>query len=280
MLIDGEPVEATFGIEGDPWHWQDGGVVEVDAAQVEAALRDLTGFEGRCDALLFVRGDLDFVPPEAQAELGLWRRSVRGLPLEPVDGGAFDLVVVGGGVAGTAAAVTAARRGLSVALIQDRPVLGGNSSSEVRVWPEGHVNQMPYPRIGDVVMELVPEKRKDSKNAQGPHVFDDDRKIRVARAEPNLTLFLENRMNRVEVDGGRVIAVAAEHDDPCAMSSQGERGASPDRTGGSGHQNSLRVSRRAGRGPAHRNLLAGCRIKSGPGAALGHPSTPAAAGVD
>ncbi|MDA0373221.1 MAG: FAD-dependent oxidoreductase [Planctomycetota bacterium] len=210
VLIDGEPSGVTFGTEGEPWQWQDGGLVDVSAGSVQVTLHDLTGFEGRCDAVLLAR-DLGFRPPDDADELARFRRQVRGLAMEPVDAGAFDLVVVGGGVAGTAAAVTAARQGLSVALIQDRPVLGGNSSSEVRVWPEGHVNQMPYPRIGDVVMELVPEKRKDSKNAQGPHVFDDDRKIRVARAEPNLTLFLENRMNRVEVDGGRVIAVAAEH---------------------------------------------------------------------
>ena len=38
VLIDGEPVEATFGIEGDPWHWQDGGVVEVDAAATSTSV--------------------------------------------------------------------------------------------------------------------------------------------------------------------------------------------------------------------------------------------------
>jgi hypothetical protein len=114
-------------------------------------------------------------------------------------------------MAGTSAAVTAARLGLTVALVQDRPVLGGNSSSEVRVWPEGHVNQEPYPRVGDVVMELVPERRTDSKNAQGAHVFDDERKLRVARAEPNITLFLETRVNGVGVEGGRIRSVTGQH---------------------------------------------------------------------
>ena len=105
-------------------------------------------------------------------------------------------------VAGTAAAVTAARLGLRVALIQDRPVLGGNASSEVRVWPEGHINQMPYPRIGDVVNEIVPVRGPNSRNAQSADVFDDDRKLRVARAEPNLTLLLERRVNdATAVDG-------------------------------------------------------------------------------
>ena len=45
-----------------------------------------------------------------------------------------DLCVVGGGLAGVAAAVEAARSGLHVTLMQDRPVLGGNASSEIRMW--------------------------------------------------------------------------------------------------------------------------------------------------
>src|SRR4051794_21612597 len=45
-----------------------------------------------------------------------------------------DLVVIGGGLAGTCCAITAARAGIRVVLIQDRPVLGGNASSEVRLW--------------------------------------------------------------------------------------------------------------------------------------------------
>ncbi|MDH5282243.1 MAG: FAD-dependent oxidoreductase, partial [Thermoleophilia bacterium] len=55
----------------------------------------------------------------------------------PPDDAAFDIVVVGGGMAGLAAAVTAAREGAHVALVHERPVLGGNASSEVRVNLEG-----------------------------------------------------------------------------------------------------------------------------------------------
>ncbi|MEM6571347.1 MAG: FAD-dependent oxidoreductase [Planctomycetota bacterium] len=209
VVVDGTPLETLFGTKGDPWHWQDGGTVEV-GAKVELALHDLTGFEGRCDAILLAR-DLAWTPPDGGDELEQLRARLLGLPEEPVDAGEFDLVVVGGGVAGTCAAVTAARRGLTVALVQDRPVLGGNASSEVRVWPEGHVNQQPFPRVGDVVMEVVPERRIDSKNAQGAHVFDDDRKLRVVRNEPNVTLFLENRMNEAAAGkGGAVASVTCE----------------------------------------------------------------------
>ena len=47
----------------------------------------------------------------------------------------YQLVVIGGGLAGVSAAVTAARLGIRTALVQDRPVLGGNASSEIRVPP-------------------------------------------------------------------------------------------------------------------------------------------------
>ncbi len=48
-----------------------------------------------------------------------------------------DLCIIGGGLSGTIAALSAARHDLKVVLIQDRPVLGGNCSSEVRMWVRG-----------------------------------------------------------------------------------------------------------------------------------------------
>lgn len=209
LLVDGTALETTFGTEGDSWHWQSGGVVTVGES-ARLSLHDLTGFEGRCDAIVF-SNDEDWNPPHDMQALQAFRRTVLGLPDEPQQSGHFDLVVVGGGMAGTAAAVTAARNGLSVALIQDRPVLGGNSSSEVRVWPEGFVNQAPFPRVGDVVMELAPDKKADSKNAQNADVFDDDRKLRVAKGEANITLFLENRMNEAEAENGSIKWVVCQH---------------------------------------------------------------------
>lgn len=209
LIINDQPVETLFGTEGNAWHWQDGGSVDVTAS-TRLKLHDLTGFEGRCDAILFCN-DANWTPPTDLEELAPFRRKLLGLPENPVDAGEFDLVVIGGGVAGTSAAVTAARLGLTVALVQDRPVLGGNSSSEVRVWPEGHVNQQPYPRVGDVVMELVPERRADSKNAQSAKVFDDNRKANVVEAEPNITLFLSQRMNGAVAKAGTIQSIVCQN---------------------------------------------------------------------
>ncbi|HEX5789728.1 MAG TPA: FAD-dependent oxidoreductase, partial [Luteolibacter sp.] len=157
VLVGGKALAETFGTKGAEWHWHDGGVVEVEK-ETTLALHDLTGFEGRCEAILFCK-DANFKPTDDVAALTKFRRELLGLPEKPDDGGDFDLVVVGGGLAGTCAAISAARQGLTVALVQDRPVLGGNGSSEVRVWPEGHTRKEPYPHVGEIVEEITPAPR-------------------------------------------------------------------------------------------------------------------------
>ena len=209
VLVNGKPLATTFGTEGAAWHWQDGGAIDVPA-QAKVALHDLTGFEGRCDTILFCK-DAKFRPPNERAALEKFRRESLGLPDVPEDGGRYDLVVVGGGIAGTSAAISAARAGLTVALVQDRPVLGGNGSSEVRVWPEGHIQQPPYPHIGDVVAELVPAKGPGGRPAKTAEVYADAQKLALVRAEPLITLLLEQRVNHVEVRDGRVLAITCQH---------------------------------------------------------------------
>lgn len=211
LLVNGVPLPVTFGTQGAEWHWQEGGRLDVTHPnEVKIALHDLTGFEGRCDAILFT-SDPDFHPPNTPAELKRFRRASLGLPNTPEDGGSFDLVVVGGGIAGTSAALSAARNGLRVALVQDRPVLGGNGSSEVRVWPEGKTRQKPFPHIGEIVEELVAQKGPGDGNAKGAAVYADDRKLALVRAEPRITLLTEQRVNAVDARNGRIQAVIAQH---------------------------------------------------------------------
>lgn len=129
VLIDGKALDTPFGTEGADWHWQDGGTVRINKTKVTFSLHDLMGCEGRCDAILFST-DTALTPPNSLQDLAPFRTQLLGFPEKPVDAGKYDLVVVGGGIAGTCAAVSAARNGLKVAFIQDRPVLGGNNSSE------------------------------------------------------------------------------------------------------------------------------------------------------
>ncbi len=207
LLINNKPLKNIFGTEGADWHWQDGGTVEIDKKQVTLALHDLTGFEGRCDAIVFTT-NMDFIPPNQGKEMAAFRLKTLGLPKKPEDAGRFDLVVVGGGIAGTCTAVSAARLGLQVALIQDRPVLGGNNSSDVRVHLGGKINLLPYPALGNIVNELDSGHHGNAREAQ---FYDDQKKLRVVQEEENIHLFLNMHVNQVEKKGDRIVAVVAKH---------------------------------------------------------------------
>jgi len=207
IVVDGTVLEEKFGVEGAEWYWQGGGTVKIDKKRVEVVLHDLTGFDGRCDAILFSK-DATLVPPNKDPEMAQFRKRILGRPDEPPDAGRFDFVVTGGGIAGTCAAISAARQGLQVALIQDRPVLGGNNSSEVRVHLGGRINLPPYPAIGNVVDEIDP---KHQGNAQLASFYDDDKKLQHVLAEKNIRLFLNMHVNEVEMNGSRIAAVVGQN---------------------------------------------------------------------
>lgn len=113
----------------------------------------------------------------------------------------YDLVVVGGGLAGVAAAIAAARLDRRVALINNRPVLGGNSSSEVRVWVCGataHGNQR-WARENGIIGELYLENQY--RNPDGNPIHWDDVVLDAVRAEPNISLFLNTDVREVAASG-------------------------------------------------------------------------------
>ncbi|MDR9746301.1 FAD-dependent oxidoreductase [Paenibacillus taichungensis] len=113
----------------------------------------------------------------------------------------FDVTVIGGGLSGICAAIAAARLGQKVALVHNRPVLGGNSSSEVRVWvcgATGHgVNR--YARETGIMGELFIQNQQ--RNPEGNPYLWDVTLLEAVRAEPNLTLFMNTDVREVEADG-------------------------------------------------------------------------------
>ena len=168
-------------------------------------LHDLTGFEGRCDAILLT-SDLSFTPSNDKKVLPQWRRELLGLPEKPIERSDYDLIVVGGGYSGMGAAISAARMGCRVALLQDRPVLGGNGSSEVRVWANGLIRRGEFPRVGEIVEEFSDAAKKSPGTKEE---FGDDLKEKVVRAEKNIDLLLNHHAYAVEMDGQRIAAVLA-----------------------------------------------------------------------
>ena len=115
----------------------------------------------------------------------------------------FDFCVVGGGMAGLIAAVAAARRGATVALIQDRPVLGGNASGEVRMHICGAHG--PNTRETGILEELLLENYYC--NAQPNYSIWDSVTYGLARYQQGLTLFLNCTVNECEMDGDRIASV-------------------------------------------------------------------------
>ena len=193
-----------FGTTGKEWGWQDGGRVNIKEPKTQLALHDLTGFDGRCDAIYFTTGD--GAPPAKSEALATWRRKQLGLPDKVQPTGPYDLVVVGGGYSGMGAAISAARAGCKVALIQNRPVLGGNGSSEVRVWAKGNIRRGKYPRIGEIIDEISDRAQQSPGTYEE---FGDAKKEAIVRAEKNIDLFLNHHARAVEMADGKIVSVTA-----------------------------------------------------------------------
>ena len=205
ISVGGKKLEAVLGTKGKDWFWQAAGSVEIEDKKIELGLHDLTGFDGRCDAIFFTK-DESATPPNDSAVLPKWRREALGLKEEPTLKAGYDLVVIGGGYSGMGAALSAARMGCKVALIQNRPVLGGNGSSEVRVWAMGHIRRGKFPRIGEIVDEFQDHAKKSPGTYEE---FEDDKKEKIVRVEKNIDLFLNHHAYKVDASDNRINAVYA-----------------------------------------------------------------------
>ncbi len=189
LSINGASLEPEFGANGQDWSWQSAGKVSLPKGNVTLALHDRTGFDGRCDAIFLAMDGT--VPPNAVDDASrAWRKALRGLPDKPIDAGDYEVVVVGGGISGCAAALTAARLGQRVALIHDRPVLGGNASKEIGLMPRGVQ--------GALLQEL------SARIADGDLVA-----FSLLEAEPTATVFLEHRIVGAVTEDSKILSVDA-----------------------------------------------------------------------
>lgn len=204
--LDGQPLENVLGTSGDEWAWQLSGKKFLSKGKHTLALHDLTGFNGRCDAIYITDGtdtpsskreDIE----ELRKRLG-WKQILN-------EEKTYDLVVVGGGIAGICTAIAAMRSGVSVALIHDRDILGGCNSSEVRICMGGIINLPPYPNLGNVVKSISPMIGYPW--VYKKECFEDDRKmlafeLREGKPAPH-KLFLNEIATDIECENGIIKAV-------------------------------------------------------------------------
>ncbi len=206
LRINGRQLKKTFGAAtSDAWIWETAGEVQLPEGATTISLVDSTGYYGRCDAILLTT-DANYRPlsegwdsaPVASSPGRLHpvqkeRARLTGQSLEPQDIGNFDIVVVGGGAAGGPAAITAARMGMKTALIQDRPVLGGNGSDELGVRFNGASSHHADARETGIIEELGRIK------AFHDHPRYSEAYRILCEQEENLTVFLNTRVIDVEM---------------------------------------------------------------------------------
>ncbi len=193
LSVNHRTLPVVLGTNGETWDWQYAGGVQLEAGTAALTLHDMTGFNGRCDAILITDSA---EKPSSDAEDIRQMRAVYG-KAEPVwSEETYDLIIAGGGMAGTCMALAAIRSGVKVLLIQDRSILGGCNSSEIRVSLGGVPHSDPYPNIGNTVAEIGPIF--GSGGTYPKEFYEDDRKTRVFSLQnPNM---YKLRLNAAVVD--------------------------------------------------------------------------------
>jgi hypothetical protein len=198
LMVNDKPLPVTLGTNGSAWDWQLAGTAELKKGSARIALRDLTGFNGRCEAL-FLTLNSEFAPPSENKELAAFRKKVSGITRKD-DPVVYDLAIAGGGVAGVCTAIAAIRTGSKVILIQDRSVLGGNNSSEIRVPLGGLIHVPPYKNLGNVMKEISPISGRPG--VLPIEMYEDGRKANIFKTcnSKSYKLMLNTRVIDVEKD--------------------------------------------------------------------------------
>jgi hypothetical protein len=200
VKVNGTALATVFGTE-QGWGWQDGGVVEIGKAGKQSLeLEDLTGFDGRCDAVFFTREESPALPNADVPELVAWKDRLAGRAGLAVPEESFDVVIVGGGMAGCGAALAARSQGLKVALVQDRPLFGGNASQEVRVHTIG-IHGKGAGLLKKIDTKHYPNGHADAKL--------DQVKREKSLAESGVSLFAHHIAVGLGKDGDRIASVEA-----------------------------------------------------------------------
>ena len=207
LLVNGSDNGKVLGaMPSDAWVWEIAGDFSLEAGENTVALHDLTGYFGRCASVL-ITNDFDYTPPREIERLHKARAKCKGLDILETFGGDYDVIVAGGGPGGVPAALACARKGIKTLLLHDRPVLGGNGSSEIGITFEGASSHFAYGREGGIAEEL--RRLRDQK--PGFHGDWTAALEALTEQQENLTVLCNRRVCDVQMESDtRISGVTAQ----------------------------------------------------------------------
>ena len=201
LLVNGEDNGVVLGKQpSDAWIWEIAGDFDLPQGRTELLIRDLTGYFARFSSII-ITDDFDYVPAREIDRLHKERAQIKGLDAEIKYCGDYEVIVAGGGPGGVSAAVAAARNGAKTLLLQNRPMLGGNSSPEISIHMDGAEMYNTYSREGGIAEEI--HRLRD---------FDEDgvndwtnAMTKLVNNEPNLTVVYHSHVCAVDMENEATI---------------------------------------------------------------------------
>lgn len=200
ILLNGKQLPETVG-KFMGWGWNYAGKINVKGGPVVMELEDLSGFNARCDAIYM--SNKYRTPTNQQRYLPEFRNRLTNSREIPEQSLNFDLVVVGGGIAGCAASIAAAEQGLKVALIHDRPMLGGNASSEIRVHTLGIYGHF------ERILKMLDTRHYPNGSPEAR--IDENKRHKNMEQYSNIHMFLEFRAYGTQAEDQTITSVDARH---------------------------------------------------------------------
>ncbi len=200
ILLNGKQLPETVG-KFMGWGWNYAGKINVKGGPVVMELEDLSGFNARCDAIYM--SNKYRTPTNQQRYLPEFRNRLTNSREIPEQSLNFDLVIVGGGIAGCAASIAAAEQGLKVALIHDRPMLGGNASSEIRVHTLGIYGHF------ERILKMLDTRHYPNGSPEAR--IDENKRHKNMEQYSNIHMFLEFRAYGTQSEDQTITSVDARH---------------------------------------------------------------------
>lgn len=201
ISVDGKRIDNQLG-KNPGWTWEYAGKINLTKGDKTLSLLDLTGFEGRCDAIYLTTDESEKLPADLEL-LKKWRADKSGNSEVPQKTGTYDLVVVGGGIAGCAASIAAAEQGMKVALVHDRPILGGNASGEIRVHTLGIYGKF------ERILKMLDTEHYPNGSAEA--LKDDQKRTANIEKYKNIEVFYNFRAYSAQTENQKITSVDARH---------------------------------------------------------------------